>query len=716
MDRKKYMFVKTKLILSISLGLSTSFSVADQGIDLLDIDSGVSFASESRAVQSKHKNPSSVTIIDAARIKDLGATSIAELMRLVPGMSVLQATGWDYRINMHGTNALTPRRMLILIDGMSFYRFGYNRIDWSFLPFSTADIERIEVTRSPSGAIYGSNAFQAVVNIITRHPKDKPSKEVSTVVGSNGLATGHLWANGNVTKNTTMSIGVSKKKDSGFDLVSYDQGKNPVPGAVDSHEISRVLMRSETLLDSGSVIELHAGGETATMDDVEVDPNQLAYPKQDQSDHYLQAKWVANSGKHNFTTDVNYQRTNFNQNWSACNATAAFVPELRELALKNSSAAWDLLYNRTPKPRNEEEKQLVIKAVTKFKQLGSAALKRPICGWGNQDVDERRTAGEFMDFYQGENFNVTTGVGLQNVEYDSETFTNGVKSTDYFYFFQNAEYSPIKWMTVNGGFIYEKIRTVEDEAFSPKLGFNFHVSESDSLRIVYSESKRMPSINETSSDCNYIVRGWDHEFNGQTEGRFFLQTRAPKGLEPEKIESTELGWVGSAFDGTLNYDTRFFYDQMRDLISEKGRYFDYGLTNNSSNKITGVEEELKYKLSAETMIHIGYSYMDAEATNPYELGMYARHIGFAQLTHHFNDVTATIAHYSNSQMSGESFDKSEFTVHGPLFKSKGLGVEWTGTIGKVWSDEIAYKWVLDNRALNSYSEQAQYKLGVSAKF
>ena len=66
MDRIKYMFVKTKLILSISLGLSTSFSVADQGIDLLGHRFGVSFASESRAVQSKHKNPSSVTTIDAA--------------------------------------------------------------------------------------------------------------------------------------------------------------------------------------------------------------------------------------------------------------------------------------------------------------------------------------------------------------------------------------------------------------------------------------------------------------------------------------------------------------------------------------------------------------------------------------------------------------------------------------------------------------------------
>ena len=82
-------------------------------------------------------------------------------------------------------------------------------------------------------------------------------------------------------------------------------------------------------------------------------------------------------------------------------------------------------------------------------------LSDPIWWMGNQTLMREELQ---ENSYQGENFNVTTGVGLQNVEYDSETFTNGVKSTDYFYFFQMQSIHSIKWMTVNGGFIYEKIR------------------------------------------------------------------------------------------------------------------------------------------------------------------------------------------------------------------------------------------------------------------
>ena len=75
-----------------------------------------------RLRQSLADVPGSVTIITAEMLKRFGIVSIPEALRLVPGMAVTQVSGTDYRIGYHGTNILVPRRMNVLIDGMSVYR------------------------------------------------------------------------------------------------------------------------------------------------------------------------------------------------------------------------------------------------------------------------------------------------------------------------------------------------------------------------------------------------------------------------------------------------------------------------------------------------------------------------------------------------------------------------------------------------------------------
>ena len=62
-----------------------------------------------RLEQHRKNVPAGVTVITSKRLKTLGITSLPEAMRLVPGMRVNQASGWDYRVNFHGTNALVPR-------------------------------------------------------------------------------------------------------------------------------------------------------------------------------------------------------------------------------------------------------------------------------------------------------------------------------------------------------------------------------------------------------------------------------------------------------------------------------------------------------------------------------------------------------------------------------------------------------------------------------
>ena len=108
-----------------------------------------------RLKQSLQDAPASVTVITAEQLRRLNIEHVWDALRLVPGMEVTQSTANRVLVNYHGTNIRNPRRMNVLIDGMSVYRPGFSEIYWGQLPVAIEDIERIEVTRGPNSAAYG---------------------------------------------------------------------------------------------------------------------------------------------------------------------------------------------------------------------------------------------------------------------------------------------------------------------------------------------------------------------------------------------------------------------------------------------------------------------------------------------------------------------------------------------------------------------------------
>ena len=125
----------------------------------------------SRGAQSPLDSPNSTTIITRQDIRLSGITRIPELLRRVPGMDVMQLTGGDASVSMRGFNSRLSNKLLVLINGQ---RPAYNDVlgstFWETLSIDVDQIERIEVVRGPGSALYGANAFAAVVNIITIAP------------------------------------------------------------------------------------------------------------------------------------------------------------------------------------------------------------------------------------------------------------------------------------------------------------------------------------------------------------------------------------------------------------------------------------------------------------------------------------------------------------------------------------------------------------------
>lgn len=141
----------------------------------------------SRYEQPISEAPSNVYVITDEDIRSSGATDIPTLLRRVPGLEVMQTNAADFNVSVRGNNQLNANSLLVMIDGRSVYIDQAGVVYWKFLPVSLAAIKRIEVLKGPASSQYGFNAFDGVVNIITKSPEEM--KGTTLQVGGGELGT-----------------------------------------------------------------------------------------------------------------------------------------------------------------------------------------------------------------------------------------------------------------------------------------------------------------------------------------------------------------------------------------------------------------------------------------------------------------------------------------------------------------------------------------------
>lgn len=138
--------------------------------------------------QKLSQTPAAVYVITAEDIRRAGLTSIPEALRLAPGVEVAQINSTTWAIAMHGFNSHYSNKLLVLIDGRSVYSSIIAQVFWSIQDFPLDDVERIEVIRGPGGSVWGANATDGVINIITRSAKQSQGGVVSVTGGSHDNA------------------------------------------------------------------------------------------------------------------------------------------------------------------------------------------------------------------------------------------------------------------------------------------------------------------------------------------------------------------------------------------------------------------------------------------------------------------------------------------------------------------------------------------------
>ncbi|MEW6159067.1 MAG: TonB-dependent receptor, partial [Verrucomicrobiota bacterium] len=138
----------------------------------------------SRTRQTVSESPSAIHVLTQEDIRRSGATSIPEALRQVPGLDVARITAHSWAVSSRGFNDFFANKLLVLMDGRSVYTPLFSGVFWDVQDTFVEDIERIEVVRGPGASLWGANAVNGVINIVTRTAHDTKGALISGLAGT----------------------------------------------------------------------------------------------------------------------------------------------------------------------------------------------------------------------------------------------------------------------------------------------------------------------------------------------------------------------------------------------------------------------------------------------------------------------------------------------------------------------------------------------------
>lgn len=150
----------------------------------------INVTSVSKKEQKLSRVAAAIFVIGQEQIRRSGATNIPDLLRMVPGLNVAQINANTWAISARGFNHELADKLLVLIDGRSVYTETFAGVNWDTQDVPLEDIDRIEVIRGPGGTIWGANAVNGVINIITKPSKNTHSAMVTAGGGTQENAFG----------------------------------------------------------------------------------------------------------------------------------------------------------------------------------------------------------------------------------------------------------------------------------------------------------------------------------------------------------------------------------------------------------------------------------------------------------------------------------------------------------------------------------------------
>jgi len=236
-----------------SLGADTpeqaTEAMVSEELQLLKEEETVSIAV--RHEQPISQAPSNVYVITDEDIRQSGAIDLPTVLRRIPGMEVMQTTGAEFNVSVRGDNQTVANKLLVMVDGRSIYVDVQATVFWKLIPVTLPEIKRIEVLKGPASAVYGFNAFDGIINIITKSPEEMKGTTLQFGGGEFGTISSAAIHGGTVGKfGYRLSVGHDQNQQwRNRDALAFRDNKFNVQTEYALSAVSKVMI-SGGLVDS----------------------------------------------------------------------------------------------------------------------------------------------------------------------------------------------------------------------------------------------------------------------------------------------------------------------------------------------------------------------------------------------------------------------------------------------------------------------------------
>lgn len=518
----------------------------------------------SRLPQRLDASPVAISVIDRQMIEASGAREIEDVMRLAPGMIVGHSDGSTAFVTYHAIADRFARRMQVLIDGRSVYTPAFGGVDWSTLPITVDDIERVEVVRGPNAAAYGSNAFLGTISITTRRGSRPQGVEAVARTGTGDVSDQRLTAE-HVSDRWSARVTASQWGDDGFD---------PLNKWLDSERTDLLNARLDLDLAGSGALLVEAGASDG---------------------------WRS-GGRPGRRPDPPHDRTTGNVYYNLRWSDALSADSELAIALFDATDTLEERYDTLP--------------------LGGAPPLRGRVGAIDYSVESRRTDLEVQHTVRlADSLRGVYGASARVDRVRSPAWfgTSAEQRNTLYRAFAHAEWQMTDDWLLNAGFMYEDT-DITDPGLLPRLTLTYALAPGHSLRIGTSEASRTPVLIEQFADQAFPYRNPALVPTDPNPiiNQLLLSTNT---LAPETDKSYEIAYLGSFPQQRLMLDVRAYQDDIDHLITYyfraypdvDGRVQDFDNTDHAD--LTGIEASLDWRPADDWRLVANYAYTDFEATD-----------------------------------------------------------------------------------------------------
>lgn len=215
--------------------------------DLMSME--IEVTTSAKREQSVFDSASAVYVVTGEDILRTGATTIPDVLRMVPGVFVGQINNNEWAISVRGLGGRFSRYLQVLVDGRSVFDTFFNTINWDEMNLTMSDIDRIEVIRGPGSSVWGSNAVNGVINIVTKKPSVADGTQVHVGAGSFTQAMVSAQTSHSLGEHTNIRVSGNYQKRDGLESVNTEETEGDASGERLSLALSHRLDSNELLVN-----------------------------------------------------------------------------------------------------------------------------------------------------------------------------------------------------------------------------------------------------------------------------------------------------------------------------------------------------------------------------------------------------------------------------------------------------------------------------------